>query len=141
MICLVSLCSLTTNICSNPCYFLSHFRSKTLFPQDSSSLEKENAVDEGNVCWTALPCFSSWEGKEREIKFNEHFYYVPGALHMFFHFNSPNNTGRYSGHILCMSNERLREVKQRVQSTPRLSGRTGSEPFSLCSQGLYSAMP
>lgn len=42
-----------------------------------------------------LSCFSSWEGKEREIKFNEHFYYVPGALRMLFHLNSQNNPRWY----------------------------------------------
>lgn len=62
--------------------------------QDSSSKDlKKSVVHEGNVSYTP-PLFSSWEGKEREIKFNEHFYYVPGALHMLFHLNPQNNPRR-----------------------------------------------
>lgn len=72
-------------------YFKSAYESN-LLPQDSSSLEKESVMDEGNMS-TPL-CFSSWEGKEREIKFNEYFYYVPGALHMLFHFNPPTSLAK-----------------------------------------------
>lgn len=56
---------------------------------------KKRIMDKGNVSSTPPRYFSSWEGKEREIKFNEHFYYVPGALHMLFQFNPQNNPRRY----------------------------------------------
>lgn len=82
----VSLVSCLKKLCDFSLFPKSAYESN-LLPQDSSSLEKESVMDEGNMS-TPL-CFSSWEGKEREIKFNEHFYCVPGALHMLFHL-SPN---------------------------------------------------
>ena len=78
-------------------YFPSYFKNEIPpSPQDSSSHRgKKSVMDKGNVSSTPPPYFSSWEGKEREIKFNEHFYYVPGALHMLFQFNPRNNPRRY----------------------------------------------
>lgn len=58
-----------------------------------------------------LPYCSSWEGKEREIKFNEHFYYVSGALHMLFHFNPKITLGGISSHILQTNRTRDGDVK------------------------------
>lgn len=55
-------------------------RVRCLSPQGSSSIEKESVMDEGNVSNTPPLLLQL----EREIKFNEHFYYVPGALHMSF---------------------------------------------------------
>lgn len=92
----VSLVSCLQKLCDFS-LFPKSANESSLLPQDSSSLEKESVMDEGNMS-TPL-CFSSWEGKEREIKFNEHFYYVPGALHMLFHFNPQPALQHASGHV------------------------------------------
>lgn len=65
---------------------------------------------------TSLPCFSSWEGKEREIKFNECFYYVPGALHMLFNLNPQNNPEEVFLAPFC---KRIEQDSERLKNMSR----------------------
>lgn len=80
-----------------------------LLPQDSSSLE--SVMDERRVS-VLPPCFSSWEGKERGIKFNEHFYCVPGALHMLFILIPQTSLWHISSHFLAQISSESSEAQK-----------------------------
>lgn len=86
---------LTLNIIRGYAYFPSCLLLPV--PQDFSSLEIESVMDQGKV--SNIPRLFLQLG--REIKFNEHFYYVPGALHMLFHLNPQNNPRRCISSHIC----------------------------------------